>query len=91
MSYRGRTKAYFESGFEDGRSASHDTDWQPGEMQEAAEKDTLGEIAGQILENWQQMAGTIYYDDDVTEAQLDAWEDGFYQGFVKGVEEQLEK
>lgn len=54
-------------------------------MVEKYERDELGEVVRQILENWQQMAGTIYYDEDVTDNQLNKWEDGFYQGFVDEV------
>lgn len=79
---------YYLDGFEEGKGASYETDWQEGEMQAAYDQDTLGEVAGQILENWQQMAGTVYYQ-DLTERQLDNFEEGFYAGFERGVREQL--
>ena len=80
---------FYLQGYSDGREASYDTDWRPGEMERADDEDETGEVAGQILEHWQQMADTIYYDDSVTERQLDRWEEGFYAGFAKGVREQL--
>ena len=81
--------AYYQDGFSQGHSAAFDTDWKSGEMRGRYERDELGEVAGQILEHWQQMADTIYYDDSVTERQLGAWEEGFYAGFVRGVKEQI--
>lgn len=80
---------YYQYGFDEGHGASFETDWAPGEMQQAVERDRLGEVAGEILEHWQQMEGTIYYEEGVTDAQLDQWEDGFYSGFERGVYEQL--
>lgn len=82
---------YYQDGFSNGHAAASDTDWQPGEMRRKYEADELGEVAGQILEHWQQMAGTIYYDESVTERQLSAWEEGFYAGFVRGVKDQMKK
>ena len=79
---------YYQDGFGDGKEASFATDWQPGEMLDAFETDRLGEIAGQILEHWQQMEGTVYYQ-DLTDTQLDKWEEGFYAGFERGVHKQL--
>lgn len=76
---------YYIYGVESGKGAAHDTDWQPGEMLEKYEQDDLGEVAGQILENWQQMAGTIYYE-GVSDSSLDKFEEGFYEGFSKEVE-----
>ncbi len=84
---RGRFYSY---GLEEGESAAYDTDWQPGEMKRAYERDELGEIVSRILENWQQMAGTIYYQ-DATDTQLDAFEEGFYKGFERGVRKQLSR
>ena len=48
-------------GFAEGKNASYQTDWQPGEMQEKFEADELGEVASQILEHYQEIAGTVYY------------------------------
>ncbi len=86
-----RRGKYYLYGYDEGQNAANDTDWQPGEMIKAYEKDDLGEIVGQILQNWQQMAGTIYYDDGVTENQLSAFEDGFYDGFANEVKNVLRK
>lgn len=85
-----RRGEYYRYGFEEGKGASYETDWQEGEMQQKYDRDELGEVAGMILENWQQMAGTIYYQDR-TERQLEQFEEGFYAGFQRGVEEQLGK
>lgn len=79
---------FYLDGFEDGKGASYETDWQEGEMQAAYDQDTLGEVVGQVLEHWQQMEGTVYYQ-DLTDTQLDRWEEGFYAGFERGVREQL--
>ncbi len=79
---------FYQQGVEDGHSAAYETDWAPREMQQAFDRDRIGEVAGEILEHWQQMEGTIYYQ-DLTDRQLDQWEDGFYTGFQRGVEEQL--
>jgi hypothetical protein len=81
---------FYQYGFDEGKSASYDTDWQPGEMQEKFDNDELGEVVSQILENWQQMAGTIYYD-DCTDKQLESFESGFMDGFSKGVKEQMKR
>jgi len=83
-----RKHKYYLYGYESGRDAANQTDWQPGEMVEKYERDELGEVVGQILENWQQMAGTIYYD-DVTSTQLDKFEEGFFDGFSDKVEKIL--
>lgn len=80
---------YYQRGYRDGYQASFDTDWQPGEMKEVYENGNEGEIAGQILENYQQAAGTIYYE-GVSDSALDNYENGFYDGFSEGVEEQVE-
>ena len=69
-------------GYTEGKDAAHDTDWQDGELKEKYENDSLGEVAGQILENWRQTAGTIYYD-DVSDDNLDRFENGFSQGFCE--------
>lgn len=76
---------YYQYGYEEGKSAAHDTDWEPGEMLKAYEDDNIGEVVGQILENWQQMAGTIYYE-DLSSSKLDKFEEGFYDGFSHEVE-----
>ena len=84
-----RKSWYYQDGFGDGHNASFDTDWQPGEMRDAYEKDRLGEVMGEILEHWQQMEGTIYYEEGITDKNLDQWEEGFRAGFERGVYEQL--
>lgn len=81
-------KSYYKYGYESGRDASYETDWEPGEMEEAYENDETGEIAGEVLENWQQSAGSIYYQ-DLTDRQLNQFEEGFYAGFEAGVKEQM--
>lgn len=77
-------------GYDEGYQASFDTNWQENEMQEKFDADELGEVASEILEHWQQMAGTIYYD-DVSDANIERFEDGFFQGFEDGVRQQLKK
>jgi hypothetical protein len=81
---------YYIYGFEEGKDTAYQTDWEPGEMLKKYERDELGEVVGQILENWQQMAGTIYYE-GLSSSTLDKFEEGFYEGFVEGVEEQLKE
>ncbi len=84
-----RTK-YFSIGYEEGESASYDTDWQPGEMKKKYDDDDLGEVVSQILEHWQQMEGTIYYE-GLSDTKLTHFEEGFYHGFVNGVTDQMRK
>ena len=85
-----RRGKYYLYGYESGQDAANDTDWLPGEMLEKYERDDFGEVVGQILENWQQMAGTIYYR-DVSDSQLNAFEEGFYDGFADEVKKILRK
>ncbi len=79
---------YYNYGLLSGKDTAGGTDWEPGEMLEKYERDDLGEVVGQILENWQQMAGTIYYE-GVSDSSLDKFEQGFYDGFQKEVEKIL--
>jgi len=83
-----RRGKYYLYGYESGQDAANYTDWLPGEMLEKYEGDDLGEVVGQILENWQQMAGTIYYR-DVSDSQLNAFEEGFYDGFADEVKKTI--
>jgi hypothetical protein len=78
-----RRSKYYKMGFDDGYGAAFDTEEEG--LEEALRKGSVGEIAGQVLEHWQQMADTIYYDEDVTPEQLGEWEEGFYDGFEEGV------
>lgn len=84
---RGR---FYQYGVEQGERASHETDWRPGEMERAYRLERLGEIAWEILANWQQTAGTIYYQ-RATDRQLEQFEEGFLVGFERGVRKQLGK
>ena len=84
------TSKFGKYGYDEGFDAAHDTDWLPGEMEEKFNNDELGEVVGAILEHWQQMAGTIYYD-DVGDDNLDRFEEGFYIGFCAGVKAQLKQ
>jgi hypothetical protein len=86
-----RTSRYYQQGYEEGKDAAHQTDWEQDEMKEKYERDELGEVVGRILENWQQTADTIYYDETVTSKQLDAFEAGFYDGFCSEVEKILKR
>lgn len=81
MKKQSRNKWYL-AGWEEGKQAAQDTDWQPGERGAAIAHDTLAEIAGQCLEHFQQMTDTIY-DEHVTGRQLEQWESGFYYGFER--------
>lgn len=86
-----RTSRYYQYGYEEGKDAANQTDWEQDEMKEKYERDELGEVVGRILENWQQTADTIYYDETVTSKQLDSFENGFYGGFCSEVEKILKE
>lgn len=63
------------------------------DLERYAAQDRLGEYAGEIREHQVQMAGDISYEVDreggPTEAQYEAWEQGFYDGFEKTVRKEL--
>jgi hypothetical protein len=92
---------YYRIGYSDGYNAAQDTDWQPGEIRAKWEAEELEDVARDILENWQQMAGTIYYDnfeqvpeslrEETKERALDNWEEGFYRGFEDRVNELIKE
>lgn len=78
---RGR---YYLDGFRNGAEAAKvNIDVDAANLLKYAEKDRLGEYAGEIREHQVQMAGDISYDvgRGVTERQYEAWESGFYAGF----------
>lgn len=86
MTYKQRLADYKKYGYESGVEAADTTDWQPGEMEKAYEDDNLGEVAGQILDNWRQMAGTLYYD-NLPESILSAFEERFHKGLKDRVKQ----
>lgn len=80
---------FYLDGYKEGKLAA-EVNWNINdkervELIKASDAGDLGEIAAEILENHQQMAGTIYYE-DVTDTQLNKWEQGFFDGFEHGID-----
>jgi len=48
-----RKHKYYLYGYKEGKDAAYQTNWKPGEMVKKYERNELGEVVGQILENWQ--------------------------------------
>ena len=85
-------KQAYRYGHESGAEAfrvQFDTD-RDDELRVAYENDRLGEIVSQVLESWQQTADTIYYQ-GVSDAALDAFEEGFMHGFEQQAEATFNK
>lgn len=77
----------YNYGHQSGSDAFHQTKNESfAELEKAYHQDDLGDIVSQILQNWAQMADTIYYQ-GVSDEALDAFEEGFYHGFVEAAEE----
>lgn len=77
-------------GFEEGGVAA-DVQWDINEQEcrEKFESGDIGYIAGEILENQEQMAGTVYYQ-GLSDVELDDWENGFFHGFDQRIKALVE-
>jgi hypothetical protein len=78
---RSRSK-YYLYGYEQGQFAAQVQD--PEEILQYHIEDRIGEMIGEILENYAQYADTPYY--YMTSSQLDKWEEGFTDGFFDEAE-----
>jgi hypothetical protein len=84
-SYSFRTAGYRDNGKSEGESSFIPSDMDQHDL-DRIKSGNAGEIAGEVLEHHQQMAGSIYYDRSVSPEDLDRWEQGFTEGFTNAAQ-----
>jgi hypothetical protein len=85
-----RRSLWYDKGYSEGRHAAEVALATPSErraVQEAIDRDLLGELAGEVREHQAQFAGDITYDvgrpGGPTERQYELWENGFFDAYRK--------
>jgi hypothetical protein len=90
-SYRGKAKEAFERGLDAGLEHAQYCDVSEAEYQKAYYDDTLGEILGEIVDNYRQYSPFEFTASEFNRARnsdalWEAYDDGEYQGWIRGLE-----
>ncbi len=96
IKYRGKAKEAFRRGLDAGFEHAQYCDLSLEEYAEAYHDDTLGEILGEIVENYRQFSPFEFTASEFnrarnSEALWEAYDDGEYKGWIQGLEKRFGK
>ena len=94
--YRGKVKDAYCKGFNAGLEHAQYCDLNETEYSKAYHDDTLGEILGDIVDGYRQYSPFEFTASEFNRARnsetlWDAYDDGEYQGWIKGLEHRFGK